>query len=138
MIKLKRLIREDFYSDCEEYSKRHKPKTKFQKENSRLINYGNKKAYQFPLRGEDERLPNIPRNTRITSGTEPTQEELRDIKNIYKYVLGSESPFKYIPVWILVYFIGRDISHQLIWLVKNGFATLNVNRMGEAVYIKIK
>ena len=124
----------DFYEQCKLFAKHHKPRTVFEKSYAEVLEFEDKKVWGFPSSASIRDMPAIPREIRISKGIEPSIAELDRLIAIVKK---TKSSFGYSSIFSIVYFFGEDITRQMIWLVKNQMATLNVDRWGNAVYFQL-
>lgn len=115
-----------------QYKLNQRPRTKFQKEYTSKITVSNKFIYHFP-----GRLHNgIPKETRITKGVEPSKSNLAKYIEIWQ-LTKSELGYNLIDDFLALLDIPEQtIYNEIIWLVKNQIATINVDRFGNAVYFK--
>jgi hypothetical protein len=118
-----------------------KPLSKFAKQYAKLVKLGEREVWQFPGKyatPEAGRAIGIPKNIRISQGVAPTTEILEQLQKAYQ---ASKSELGYTGVQDLVDLTGlpRETVHNtIIKLVREGKAILNVDRWGNATYVKFK
>lgn len=111
------------------------PTTLFEKRYAQKFEYRDREIWHFPHRRHRYA---IPREVRISPGIEPDFDKLATYSEIWKLTKG---PVGYSSVDDFVVLSGYDpgtVYQHLTWLVKNEQATMNVDRMGNVVYIKLR
>ena len=98
------------------------------------------KLESYPRRLSKIGYKGIPKEIRITVGKEEGAEEVYQVAK--EIVKAFQNPFGYTAIdhikKVLKHRKLEDIYSNIIWLVKNGRGTLNIDRMGNAVYFKPK
>lgn len=116
-----------------------KPKTKFQKKFARLVSFEGRSVWQFPGKySATGKEVEIPKDIRIGQGEAPTPEEFSKLLGAS---VAGRSELGYVHIQELVDLTGlpKDRVHKiLIGFVRNGEANLSVDRLGNAVAVKVK
>ena len=119
-----------------------KPKTIFQKKYSKVITFNGKSVTIFPGRYgtliEGKQIA-IPKETLQSRGIPPSPENQNTIYKIYNLLKTPITGYANIQdIVILSGLPKQEIHNNLVWLVKNQKARLNVDRWGNAVYVKLE
>ncbi len=120
---------------------KRKKRTDFQRQYMKIIEYEGRKVQQFPGRystPEEGREVGISKDIRMGKGIVPTEVELKSIKGAYN---ASKSELGYTKIQDLVDLsgLGKEKVHQILtYLTKQGKGIMNVDRWGNAVFIKFK
>ena len=109
-----------------------KPRSIFQKKYSERFEYNGKEVWTFP--GKNHHF--IPSEISKSLGIEPTKEQLKTYKNIWKL---TKSNLGYIAIdnfTDLTDYTEEMIYNNVVWLVKHQFGVANVDRYGRAAFFR--